>query len=682
MSGISSLVTQPVRRSVALVALVAAMVACSPRTAGAPAPVRGASIDVTAYARLMQMEDARRLDTALVRASLGSGHPAERAQAALAVGQVHGQSMAPALHALLADRDTAVAANAAFALGLLRDTAGVAALEAALGATPAVATVAAWSLGEIGAPAAGVIRRALGMEHPAAVTRALLLAAAKLRPVPVSEVRPFFQNADDTLRWAAVYAVSRSPVSAAVRDVARLARDPSSLVRQQVARAMSHRAAGDSLAGVARPVLDTLARDTSAHVRIEALRAAATYGESARDLVLAAIHDADGNVRLTAAQSLGAVLDAPRAAWMNAWRADTGFAYRAAILASAMKHDVVLPAAEFDDPDSWYHVGDWRYRAAVANAGADAPSIERMREVSLPATRDPDPRVREAGFGALAPHADTAEQHPWRRQYMYFGLTDRDPYVRALAIDALTPHASAQELARVWRGWQGAQDDTVDDARIATLRYVASAWKRDSAAFPDSLAQTLRALPAPPNALVRAAAADCPLFAAWKSAPPAALHPLEWYEARVRDLAVARAGFLPHVVLTTARGTIELELYAADAPLTVYNFLSLARSGAYDHIAFHRVVPDFVVQDGDARGDGNGGPSYAIRDELNRRLYDRGAVGMALGGPDTGGSQYFITLSPQPHLDGGYTVFGHVTSGHAVLDAIVQGDSLLTVRVK
>ncbi|HEX6809528.1 MAG TPA: HEAT repeat domain-containing protein, partial [Gemmatimonadaceae bacterium] len=343
-----------------LVALVATVLACRPHGGSAPAPVRGTPIDVAAYARILRMEDARLVDTALIRASLASGRSAERAEAALAVGQVHGAAMAPTLRALLADRDTAVAANAAFALGLLRDSAGVSALEPALGATPAVATVAAWSLGEIGAPAAGVIRRALGTAHPAPVTRALLLAAAKLRPVPVDAVRPFFQHADDTLRWAAVYAVSRSPVGAAVRDVARLVRDPSALVRQQVARAMSHRAAGDSLAGVARPVLDALARDTSAHVRIEALRAAATYGDSSRDLVLAAIHDADGNVRVTAAQSLGAVLDAPRAVWMTAWRADTGFAYRSAVLASAMKHDVVLPAAEYDDPDSWDHVGDWR----------------------------------------------------------------------------------------------------------------------------------------------------------------------------------------------------------------------------------------------------------------------------------------------------------------------------------
>src|SRR6185437_14773898 len=219
---------------------------------------------------------------------------------------------APTLRALVAGRDTAVAANAAFALGLLRDSSGVADLARALDGPPSVAAVAAWSLGAIGGAAAPAIRRALGAQHAAGVTWALLLAAAKLRPVPVADVRPYFHNADAGLRWAAVYAVSRSPVSAAARDVMPLASDPDPNVRAQVARALSHRAAGDSLASLVRPVLERLVTDSAAHVRIEALRAAVTYGDAARALVLAAVHDRDGNVRLTAAQSLGMVLDGPR----------------------------------------------------------------------------------------------------------------------------------------------------------------------------------------------------------------------------------------------------------------------------------------------------------------------------------------------------------------------------------
>jgi cyclophilin family peptidyl-prolyl cis-trans isomerase len=132
--------------------------------------------------------------------------------------------------------------------------------------------------------------------------------------------------------------------------------------------------------------------------------------------------------------------------------------------------------------------------------------------------------------------------------------------------------------------------------------------------------------------------------------------------------------------IVTARGPIQLELFGVDAPITVWNFLTLARSGYYRNTRFHRVVPNFVAQDGDPRDDGNGGPGYAIRDEMNRHRYERGAVGMALSGPDTGGSQYFITHSPQPHLDGHYTVFGRVLRGYAALDRIVQGDLITRIE--
>ena len=94
------------------------------------------------------------------------------------------------------------------------------------------------------------------------------------------------------------------------------------------------------------------------------------------------------------------------------------------------------------------------------------------------------------------------------------------------------------------------------------------------------------------------------------------------------------------------------------------------------------MVPNFVVQGGDPRGDGSGGPGHAIRDELNRRRYLRGTLGMALSGPDTGGSQFFIAHSPQPHLDGGYTVFGQVIGGADVLDRIVQGDRIVRITVR
>ena len=108
---------------------------------------------------------------------------------------------------------------------------------------------------------------------------------------------------------------------------------------------------------------------------------------------------------------------------------------------------------------------------------------------------------------------------------------------------------------------------------------------------------------------------------------------------------------------------------------------TLADAHYYDHVRFHRVVPGFVAQDGDPRGDGEGGPGYSIRDELTLLPYRRGAVGMALSGPDTGGSQYFLTLTPQPHLTGHYTVFGSISSGLAAMDSLVEGDTINSIRI-
>jgi cyclophilin family peptidyl-prolyl cis-trans isomerase len=128
--------------------------------------------------------------------------------------------------------------------------------------------------------------------------------------------------------------------------------------------------------------------------------------------------------------------------------------------------------------------------------------------------------------------------------------------------------------------------------------------------------------------------------------------------------------------IETERGSIVVDLFGVEAPVTVDNFLRLADRHYFDGSRWHRVVPNFVIQDGDPRGDGNGGPGTVIRDELNRRRYERGVLGMALSGPDTGGSQFFLTHSPQPHLDGRYTVFGQLYSGAQVLDLIVQGDRI------
>ncbi|MCD6586125.1 MAG: peptidylprolyl isomerase [Desulfobacteraceae bacterium] len=132
------------------------------------------------------------------------------------------------------------------------------------------------------------------------------------------------------------------------------------------------------------------------------------------------------------------------------------------------------------------------------------------------------------------------------------------------------------------------------------------------------------------------------------------------------------------IIMDTTKGEIELELYPEHAPKTVNNFVFLAKEGYYDGISFHRVINDFMVQGGDPTGSGSGGPGYNFEDEFtgNPLTHERGVISMANSGPGTNGSQFFITHSPQPHLNGRHTVFGKVIKGDDVVDAIQQGDKM------
>ena len=146
--------------------------------------------------------------------------------------------------------------------------------------------------------------------------------------------------------------------------------------------------------------------------------------------------------------------------------------------------------------------------------------------------------------------------------------------------------------------------------------------------------------------------------------------------------AVSRKNGSVKAVFTTEKGKFSIDLLPEDAPLTVDNFIKLAKLNYFNGLEVHRVVPNFVMQDGDPRGDGNGGPGWQIRCELNTLSYERGAVGMALSGKDTGGSQWFVTHSPQPHLDGGYTIFGRVgETDMKIVDSIVRGDKISSVKI-
>ncbi len=136
------------------------------------------------------------------------------------------------------------------------------------------------------------------------------------------------------------------------------------------------------------------------------------------------------------------------------------------------------------------------------------------------------------------------------------------------------------------------------------------------------------------------------------------------------------------VITLDKGGEIRMDLFAKDAPKTVENFVTLAKKGFYNGLAFHRVVAGFVVQGGDPKGDGTGGPGYTIKAEFNDNKHLRGSVAMARSAhPDSAGSQFYITFGAQPHLDHQYTVFGQVTAGMEHVDRIRQGDRMTSVAI-
>jgi cyclophilin family peptidyl-prolyl cis-trans isomerase/HEAT repeat protein len=686
--------------------LSTALVCCVTASAHAQRSTRGARAeDMRTYAELLAMTDTRQLDTTLIDRALASRWQPLRAAAALAVGQVgteHGSEGLSRLRSLLRDRDSGVAANAAYALGLLRDSASISGLSATLASNREVAREAAWAMGEIGSPARTAIITALRNAREPDVMVQLLLAAAKLRPVPLADISPFLhQGSPPPVVWAASYAIARTRSAGGVRELIQLEASPAlnteprsaeragenltpygdpqtaaPRIRAEIARGLAKSAAGDSLGPSAFAVLSRLVGDPDPHVRINAVRSLGTYGPIAKPSLVYATHDRDPNVRIAAAQSFGTVLTKQSTDFSTLLAADTSLVYQSSLLGSATRSGLRPPELA-----QWAASRDWRWRAAVA--GAEGDTLDRAFAMSRAAalTRDPDPRVREAAYAAIIPTASMSLEDTVHA-LLLAGLHDPDFYVRATVIGALADHLSANDLSPVLASYSQASRDSANDARLAAIQYVAALWKRDSTAFTDARRAQLAQLAVPADPLERGAGKSVAPLDRWKNVTPSA-RPLAWYEGVVNTIVMpVQSGKRLTATINTVRGPIKLELFGGDAPITVWNFLSLARSGYYRNTRFHRVVPNFVAQDGDPRDDGNGGPGYAIRDEMNRHRYERGAVGMALSGPDTGGSQYFITHSPQPHLDGHYTVFGRVTGGYDVLDRLVQGDLITRVDTK
>jgi cyclophilin family peptidyl-prolyl cis-trans isomerase len=612
-----------------------------------------------------------------------------RRRAALAAGRVGLPEAVGPLSKLLGDEEVEVRQIAAFALGLIGDAGARPALLTALKDTdPTVQGRAAEALGLIGTRDDATAVAAMVLGHVKAGALANIAPDDLTYPLapPVEAARLGLYalvrlGSYESLAMAAVdgtgQPVSRWwPLAYAVQRLADPRGEPILLTLLRTdgrfTPAFAARGLGAMKATAAVEPLTRIVSERRAHpaVVVQAVRSLAALGgthAAAALIALTSDEKADPLLRLEAVTAIGTLeiggsVDLLLDLVSDQWPPMRAAAMRALALVDP---DTFLTTLSGLDPDK-----DWPVRAAQAAALGTLTAEQALPRLTA-MLADRDQRVIPSVLNALA-----AIKAPGVEAVLVERLKADDFVVRASAATALAEIKAAGATAALAEAYRAGQREGTYVARAAALAALA---RLDQTAAQPALQEALKdrdwAVRVRAVALLREiGAADAPVETIRPSPAGRDLSEEEWK-------ALVAPAFSPHAFIETDRGNIEIELSILDAPLTVANFVALARRGFFDGVAIHRVVPDFVVQDGDPRGDGEGGPGYTIRDEINQRPYLRGTVGMALDWEDTGGSQFFITHSPQPHLDGRYTVFGQVVNGMDFVDRIQPWDVIRRVRI-
>jgi len=639
---------------------------------------------IEVHAALLRAEDTRTPDADLLGRGAASPDREVRRLTALSAGRLRDPSASALLPRLLADPDPSVRRAASFAAGVSGERSLAAPLAALLSdPDPTAAAYAADALGKFGdVEATGALLRALGRPSPVRASAAMALwrsagpeTVARLSALAEDESAPV----DD--RRAAVYSLSRRPNkegTAALRSVLRRgegAEDP-------VALAWAARGAGLLNDAGAVSDLARLAASTNVSVAIESLLAleriiASSGGQTsttrASSVGRARAKDPIPGVAVAALRLLGRVAEDPGARAIleetvlrRGWRGQTALVSLARLDATGAPERAAKRLSDAAASDSLeLKLGACESMESVTDEVSESVGPRLLSDGSA--------RVRAAALSYLS-----KRKTPIPGEWLRASLRDASPAVRAAALEASAPRlAASPDLVPSWEEAFARSFGTSEPDDVVTALDAAAARGEAGRGLVEARVDD-------PDAVVREKARR--LMIETYGARPGGFARRPVTSGRTpedyRALARMAAGFGAEVEFGTVRGAFTVELDFGEAPLTAFNFYTLAGRGAFDQLLAHRVVPDFVVQTGDPRGDGTGGPGYSIRDELNPLRYVRGAVGMALSGPDTGGSQWFVALSPQPHLDGGYTVFGRVTAGMEVLDRVEQDDRLLSVRVR
>jgi cyclophilin family peptidyl-prolyl cis-trans isomerase/HEAT repeat protein len=620
-------------------------------------------------ALLLLLVDRQTYDDFTVQQCL-KGDAGLRVDLAVALGRIPDRAGRPILEGLLIDESPAVRRAATFGLGVLGDPqAQRALLLAERDADRETGTLAVEALGKIGARVVDVLEPLLPLPEEERWARLLpgLFRFKEETVVSLGE-RGLAQVKDPVLHAQAAYALARNPLPQALPTLRKLLAHGDPRVRTWVARALGIVGVAEDLAAL-RPLLDDTGDPQGGPV-IQALRSARALvaGGKAKPLedwtprLLALMDDPRPGVRASAMEAAG-VWARPELGEALAARVDGGESWEKGIALVALASGKypqaaarVSTAAASEDATLRTHAAE---AAGLLGFPAEADVLTRL-------LADKVPKVRAAAVSAWL----TAD--PKAGEVARKALQDPDPGVRGAALDWLADHPVAP-FAELQAALPGVYREGLEEMGLAELKALTARGKAEPLETGAVIGLLEKAAAAGPYVLRREAGESLAKLGQTKIPSPG---PATRQEVDTYKMVVQRTRRPRTVEIRTQRGTITVRLACPEAPLTCLNFLQLAAQGYFDGLNFHRVVPGFVIQGGDPRGDGSGGPGYVIRDEINRLRYGRGAVGMALAGPDTGGSQFFIALSPQPHLDGGYTVFGQVVAGDAVLDQIRLGDRI------
>ena len=624
-------------------------------------------------AEIVHDED-RRVVSDKIKGYLDDPSPEVRARAAIALGRIGGEKAAELLFGMISDESIDLAGTAGLAIGLTHQSQYAGRLlDMVLDLPSSAAAKVIASVGRLAdSSSVGVPERLAEMlDQPSpdvreAICYALLNANAKAQaPALIKHLK---SESDDLVRAAGLYVLARMEIAQASDLFIDNLSDSDPFVRATCVRGL-----GRSGSSKVLHLLQMSLNDSDPNVVTEAISELSRSKDKKAKEQLAKRVESGWDEKLISSLMDGLRRQendkAVQATWDLLDTVQPANVTAAAViyLASRVKDKAVnLLDSLAAEPDPFLRKSSAEGYALVGNKNV----IPRLAGLF----NDDDPWVRAVAFDGLL-QVDKSNQD----YYIKKALADPDWVLQNLAVDQIQSGRLEAYLPQLSGMMSTASVLEVDLRR--SLVQTARAFLDQETENPDATLILMNSLMDSEYIIRREAAIVYKeLFGEdrFYMVPPA--------PTRI-DVDAIHQGFKkyqpnPYAIISTSKGDVELELFYDVAPLTVLNFIELAKSGFYDGLVFHRVVPGFVVQGGDPRGDGWGGPPWQIRCEYSGEPYRRGTVGIATSGKDTGGSQFFITLSPQPRLEALYTVFGQVTTGMEVVDQIMRGDLIQKIVIQ